>query len=242
MADLSSPFDTPLSASARAFLGRVGELERQIRARLAETHSQARPRPADELRQQLADELEAQAAAVHSRGYDSDSPVCRQAWHLMARLADAELQGFEWWGREAFFERPLAADYPPPDGVPQELAAQLDQLLGGDQPDPELVRLYLLALGGGAFPELDSAGYRRRLLTVLRRTLPELTEPTGHLFPDAYRRHRQPGPVELLPPVGRWLVAALVVGALLLALSAPLWLRATATARHAVGEILDFRE
>ena len=72
------------------------------------------------------------------------------------------------------------------------------------------------------------------------RTSPAPGSAPDHLFPDAYRRHRQGGPPSFLPPTRGWLIAVLVLGATLLVLSAPLWLRATAVARETVKQILSF--
>jgi type VI protein secretion system component VasF len=235
---VSASLDSALPVSFRAFLHEVGEIEREIRATQAAARADLRPPPADELRQRLRNLLAEQDAAAQSQGRDPKSAPFQQGRHLMATIADATFQGFDWWGRDAWLEKPLAADYPLPDGVPEEIPAQIDQLLAAEHPDPELAQIYLLALATGAFPELETASYRRRLFAALCEPLPELANEADRLFPEAYRRRQRRGPASLLPPVRRWATAVLIAGAVLLALSAPLWLRATAAARQAVEQIL----
>lgn len=199
----------------------------------------SRPTPAAEYRRRLAEHLEAHSADALARGRDPQSLPFQQAQHLMATLADATFQAFDWWGRKTWLEQPLASDFPPPAGVDEELSQQVDQLLASDRPDAELAQFYLLALASGAFSELDTADTRRRLLAALGEPFPELLEEPERVFPDAYRRRQRRGPAALLPAVRVWLVAVLALGVVLLAVSAPLWLDATAAARQAVQQILS---
>lgn len=235
---MSASLDSVLPVSFRAYLHQVGEIERQIRSVQAAARPDLRPPPADEFRQRLRDLFAEQDAAAQSQGRDPKSATFQEARQLMATIADATFQRFDWWGRDAWLEKPLAAEYPLPDGVPEEIPARIDQLLAADHPDPELTQIYLLALATGAFPEIEAESYRRRLFAALCEPFPELANEADRLFPEAYRRRRRRGPAALLPPVRRWATAVLVTAVVLLALSAPLWLRATAAARQAVEQIL----
>lgn len=235
---MSPPLDSELTVALRAFLHQVGESERLIRASRRQARPDQRPPTAAELRQRLKDSLAEQDTLAQRRGRDPGSDAFRQARHLMATLADVTFQGLEWWGRAAWFEKPLVVDYPLPDGIREGVPAQIEQLLGNQPPNPELTQVYLLALATGAFPELAGMGYRQRLFRALGTCHPEITQPADRLFPEAYRRHQRRGPAGELPLVRRWAVAVVVLGALLLTLSAPLWLQATAVARQTVDQIL----
>lgn len=60
----------------------------------------------------------------------------------------------------------------------------------------------------------------------------------GELFPEAYRSTIAGGSRELLPGVRRWLLALAAVLLVLLVLSVPVWLAASARLRSAVDEAL----
>ncbi len=241
---MTSPdLDTFLPAAFRAFLYDTRRVEGEIRrllARAAEGEDVRRP-PDDEIRRQLADLLARQQTDAQAQGRDPAAATFQQGQHLMAAVADAILQAFEWWGRQAWLKEPLARDFPPPDGVAPEIPEQVAELAAAEDPDPELAQLYLLALATGARlgdAGFDTASHRRRLFTLLGDRFPELANEPPRAFPEAYRRRQRRGPAALLPPVRTWLAAALVVGGLLLLVSAPLWLEVTAAARQAVTQIL----
>lgn len=234
--------DSVLPASLRTFLYQIGEIEREIQQALSDTRPEFRPPTAATLRQRLRENLAELAAEAQSRGHDPSSAVFQEAWHLMATLADTTLRNLTWWGRTHWLEQPLLTDYPLPDGVPEELSQRLDQLLDNTRPDPALVQVYLLALATGSFPDFNSAHYRQQLFSSLSDAYPELAQATGRLFPSAYRRHQKRGAVSYLPATRRWVGAVLVIGILLLALSAPLWQQATDVARQASQAILSPRK
>ena len=240
----TATLDSFLPTAFRAFLYEVCRVERKIRALVenAAARADARPPAPADLREELRDHLAQQVSDARSQGRDTEAPSFRLGQHVMAAAADDVLQGFEWWGRKLWLSQPLAADFPVPDGAAPEIAQQIDQLLTAEEHDPELAQLYLLALASDAFPEIDSASTRRRLLEILGEHFPELIGEAEHHFPEAYRRRQARGPTALLPAVRGWLVALLAVAGLLLAVSAPLWLRATDEVRQEVQQILSLGE
>ena len=233
--------DAFLPSAFRSFLYEVCGIERQVRALLVENaaaRADARPPAPDTLRSKLKSHLDRQAVDARAQGRDTESATFQHGRHLMAAVADAIFQSFEWWGRKLWLAEPLIGDFPAPDGVPQEIAEQIDLFLTAQDHDPELAQLFLLTLASGAFPQLETAGSRRRLLEILGEQFPELTGEPEHYFPEAYRRRQARGPASLLPSVRGWLVAALVVAGLLLAVSVPLWLTATNEVRQDVRQML----
>ena len=239
---MTSPtLDAFLPAAFRVFLDEVCRIERLVRATMATdaaARADVRPTPAADLRQRLAELLERQRSDARAAGRDADATPFQTGQYLMAAVADTIFQGIGWWGRKAWLGRPLAADFPPPDGVEPDVGKQIASFLDDPDPHPELAQLYLLALAAETFPGIEAASARRRLLELLGEPFPELTGEPEHWFPEAYRRRQARGAATRLPAVRGWLVAVLAAGGLLLAISAPLWLQATAAARQAVQQIL----
>lgn len=239
---MAATLDAFLPVAFRGFLHEVCQVEAHVRVLLAEgatARADARPPVPADLRAQLQAVLERQRSDALSRGLDTESDSFQLGQHLMAATADAVFQGFDWWGRKLWLTQPLAGDFAPPDGAADDVAAQVQQLLDAEEPDPELAQLYLLAAASGSFPQLGSAATRRRLLEILGESFPELTGDPEHHFPEAYRRLQARGPAAQLPAVRGWAVALLVLAGLLLAISAPLWLDATVQVRQDVQRILS---
>ncbi len=234
--------DSFLPVTFRAFLFEVCQVERELRNKLAQNASALvsdPPAPAASLRERLVRQLEEQKAGARSQGRDPEAAAFRQSQHVMAAVADEILLGFDWPERDRWSAKPLAGGYPVPDGVAEEISGQIEELLGQESPEPELAQIYLLALGTGVVPGTD-AGTAGRLFAVINAGHPDLAGgPPEHLFPEAYRRQQRRGAAPLLPAVRGWLIAVLAVAAVLLAVSAPLWLDATAAARNAVTQILS---
>jgi len=244
---MSTPaIDAFLPQAFRTFVDEVCRVERDVRTMMAEgaaARSQVRPTPAADLRARLADVLEQQKSDGRAMGRDPESPTFQAGQNLMAALADGIFQGFDWWGRKPWLEQPLTGDFQVPDGFSEDPSMQVADYLEGEDQDPELAQLYLLALATDAFVDEDagagaSQSVRRRLLEVLSEPFPELNGDPEHTFPEAYRRRQLPGPASLLPATRGWWIGLAVAAGLLLAISAPLWLRATQAARQAVEQIL----
>ncbi len=238
--------DAFLPTAFRTFVDEVCRVERDVRAMMAQgaaARSNVRPTPAADLRARLVAVLEQQKNDGRAQGRDPESSTFQAGQNLMATLADTIFQGLDWWGRKPWLEQPLAGDFPVPDGFSKDLAVQVADYLKGEDHDSELAQLYLLALATDAFVGEDagaggSSAVRRRLLEVLSEPFPELSGNPEYTFPEAYRRRQLPGPATLLPATRGWWIGLAVAAGLLLAISAPLWLRATQAARQAVEQIL----
>ncbi len=238
-----------LPVAFRAFLYQACQADREIRGKLAQ---HASPASAEDVRAGLVTLLEQQKVDAQAQGRDPEATEFQQGQHVMAAVADAMFKSFEWPGRDAWCAAPLAGQYSAPDGVRPGLPAQIRQLLEAGNPDLELVQVYYLALatgavaasdceaetGGEAETGTDSTSSRRSLFKILKAAFPELAAEPEYLFPEPYRRHQRSGAAALLPAVRGWLVAVAVLLAVLLAVSAFLWLDATAPARDAVQQIL----
>ncbi len=238
----TASFDAFLPTAFRGFLYEVCRVDQEIRALLvdnAAAQADARPPAPADIRAKLQARLDQHVTDARARGLDTESSSFQLGQHLMATVADATLQRFEWWGRKLWLSQPLAGDFPAPDGSADDISGQIENFLAVEDHDPELAQLYLLALASGAFSQIDTTSSRRRLLEILGEHFPELTGEPEHHFPEAYRRRQARGPAAQLPAVRGWLVALLVLGGLLLAVSAPLWLRATDEARQDVQTILS---
>lgn len=238
-----------LPRELRGFVLELDRLEHEIRNQVEGRGPRRRELPGDgdpqAIRRSLADRLDRMEAAARQVGYDAKSPDFQQTRHVLASLADARLASFEWWGRDSGPE--LAAAYPLPEGVPQDLASQIDQLVAASPPKAALAEVYLLALTavppngeGDEERERRLEDARRRLLDTVARRRPELTTPQGDaLFPDAYVRTQRQGPILYLPDPLPWIVALTAVAAALATTSTLLWLGLAKSLRAPLAEILQ---
>ncbi|HEY8019476.1 MAG TPA: DotU family type IV/VI secretion system protein [Thermoanaerobaculia bacterium] len=250
---MASSTDIPfLTREFRAFLRVLDRIERQIRALAAGSETAAAlsadaaelPRDPQAIRDRLAAALGRHATDALRDGYDTRSPDFPQAQFLMARVADVTLDGIDWWGRG--IAPPLAADFPRPPGVAEDVLQQIDDLLDAEPPSSALAEVYVLALAAGLEPAASPA--RREQLAAARRLLfdqvahhrPDLLLPADpRIAPEAYSRQQPREPVGYLPDPRPWLAALLLVLAGLLVASRGAYEQATAPVRKALETMVD---
>lgn len=212
--------DSFLQLAFRRLLDSTLVAERRLaseRAALARGEDVARTAP-ELVRGDLVVELERQKIDARPAGYEPGEPVFQQAQHIMAITADAVLKDVPWDAGNSW--PALAEDYPPPDGAGPTIGDQIELLLEDASPDVDLVQLYLLASESGVEAPRDSIP---RLLEVLAVQLPEVESEPEHLFPAAYRRQQLRGRTLAIADSKPWLIALLVIVALMLLVSVPLW-------------------
>jgi hypothetical protein len=157
------------------------------------------------------------------------------------------LGGIAWWGREA--TRPLAADFPLPDGVAAGVREQIDDLLSKEPPDLDLAEVYLLALAAGLEPapqppdterQAELVRCQRQLYDRVLRHRPDLASPPPpRLFPAAYARGQARDGSSYLPRVSLWLTALVAALAAFVLASFPVFHQATRDLGRTLDEVLQ---